>query len=137
MEEQEGRSILATASETLLLILGKYKSSQSESELKHFYCSIEKNRQLSKFYGMPKVHKLDNLDFASLQSIPLCPVINQCVSFAAVASTFLDSKLQPLTKTLHGYVKNSFSILSKLGSLKALPATATLCTIFMSLCNQT
>ena len=71
------------------------------------------NKRLPKFYGMPKVHKLKSLDYSSLQSIPLRPVISQCGSFAAIASTFLDLKLQPLTKTLPGYVKSSISVLSK------------------------
>ena len=64
----------------------------------------EKDFRIPQFYGNPKVHKKrkpGNLHY------PLRPVVSQCGSFLAFISQYLDYKLQPFTKFLPSFIKDS------------------------------
>ena len=69
------------------------------------------------FYGMPKVHKKKS-------PVPLRPVVSQCGSLLAVASTYLDYRLQPLKTNVASYIKNSYSLILKLHRLHRVPPGA-------------
>ena len=69
------------------------------------------------FYGMSKVHK-------KKVPVPLCPVVSQCGSLSAVASTYLEYRLQPLKNNVSSYIKNSYSLILKLHRLHRVPPGA-------------
>ena len=60
--------------------------------------------RIPQFYGNPKVHKKKKP--GSLH-FPLRPVVAQCGSFLAYISQYLDFKLQPFTKFLPSFIKDS------------------------------
>ena len=59
------------------------------------------------FYGTAKLHK-DKLP------TPLWPVVSQCGSLMAIASTYLDHKLQPLKSKVQSYITDSYNLILKL-----------------------
>ena len=77
--------------------------------------------RVPQFYGMPKVHK-------NKLHIPLRPVVSQCGSLLAVASTYIDHKLQPLTDFLPSYTRNFYQIVKELKNLGTLLTNAILFT---------
>lgn len=77
--------------------------------------------RIPQFYGMPKVHK-------NKLPVPLRPVISQCGSLSAIISTFIDYLLQPLTKFIPSYIKDSTALLNTIDALPKLPPNARLFT---------
>ena len=71
-------------------------------ELLYFNRGIKINNKMSKFYITLKIHKitLQNPKWKTR------PVTSTCGSPLAIASVYLDWKLQPLTKFLPTYCKN-------------------------------
>ena len=66
------------------------------------------------FYGMAKVHK-------NTFPVPLRPVVSQCGTLSAIASIFIDYKLQPLKYEVASYIKDSYHLILKLLKLGRLP----------------
>ena len=98
----------------------KAKSSELQDfEIKYFRSSFMQGskRRVPQFYGTPKVHK-------NRRPIPFRPVVSQCGSISAIVSTFIDYKLQPLTKYIPSYVKNSTALLDELDKFNTLPTSA-------------
>ena len=68
-------------------------------ENKYFQLSLQSQElKIPQIYGMPKVHK-------EKLPVPLRPVVNQRQSLLGIPSTYLDYKLQPLTKLVPSYLK--------------------------------
>ena len=65
---------------------------------------MDEDFRIPQFYGNPKVHKKKKP--GSLH-FPLRPVVAQCGSFLAYISQYLDFKLQPFTKFLPSFIKDS------------------------------
>ena len=80
------------------------------------------NPKLGRFYLLPKIHK-------RLNAIPGRPVISNCGYFTENISSFLDYHLQPLTKSVKSFIKDTNDFLRKLRSLPLLPDNSLLCTI--------
>ena len=88
---------------------------------RHFLLKIPTNLRIPQFYGMAKVHKMK-------VPTPMRPVISQCGSFTTYISTWLDTMLQPFTKYLPTYLKNSNDLLGIIDKLPPLPLTARIVT---------
>ena len=80
------------------------------------------NPKLGRFYLLLKIHK-------RLNAIPGRPVISNCGYFTENISSFLDYHLQPLTKSVKSFIKDTNDFLRKLRSLPLLPDNSLLCTI--------
>jgi len=79
------------------IVSGHLPKDEAEYFARHLLYS---NFRTPQFYGSPKVHK-DKLP------VPLRPFVSQCGSLLAVASIYIDYKLQPLMATIPNYIKNS------------------------------
>ena len=80
------------------------------------------NPRLGRFYLLPKIHK-------RLSSVPSTPVISNCGFFTENISAYLDHQLQPLTKKVLSYIKDTNHFLKKITDLDCLPEGAILCTV--------
>ena len=83
---------------------------------------LVKNPKLGRFYLLPKIHK-------RLQSVPGRPVISNSSFYTENISAFLDFHLQPLSKKVKSFVKDTNDFLKKLLTLPPLSENAILCTI--------
>jgi hypothetical protein len=102
----------------LVAILKANEKKLPSAENDYFIKSLKTtNHRIPQFYGMPKVHK-------NKIPIPLRPVVSQCGSLSAIVSTYIDFKLQPFTKKLPSYTKNSTSLLNNIDRLPNLPKSA-------------
>ena len=124
LQENDAMSKLEIIEEELKIILYKYKSKMNNDERNYFKRVLMEDHRIPQFYGMPKVHKIRKKN----QPAPYRPVVSQCGSLSASISTFIDFKLQPLTKTIPSYIKNSADLLNQLDSLDLLPSNAQLFT---------
>jgi len=80
------------------------------------------NPRLGRFYLLPKIHK-------RLHSVPGRPVISNCGYLTERISSFLDFHLQPISKTVKSYIKDTNDFICKLKNLPSLPEDAILCTV--------
>ena len=78
--------------------------------------------RIGRFYLLPKVHK-------RLHCVPGRPVISNCGFYTENISAFLDHHLQPLSKCVQSYIKDTNDFLCKLRGLKDLPSDFLLCTV--------
>jgi len=118
LSEDDARAILF--SQTTCghnIIFEKYKNDLDETDINYFIRSDLTTGRIPQLYGMPKVHK-------NKLPVPFRPVISAVGSISAKISTFIDVKLQPLTKYIPSYCRDSNSFLSDLRQLDALPPTA-------------
>ena len=83
---------------------------------------LDKNNKFARFYLLPKVHK-------RLYDMPGRSVISNCSYCTENISSFLDYHLQPLSRKVKWYIKDTNHFLSKLKSLGKLSQGAILCTI--------
>ena len=97
----------------------KARGDTSSETLDYFMVN---NPKLGRFYLLPKIHK-------RLNAIPGRPVISNCGYFTENISSFLDYHLQPLTKSVKSFIKDTNDFLRKLRSLPLLPDNSLLCTI--------
>ena len=100
------------------IVSGKLPHDEAEYFTRHLLFS---DFRIPQFYGSPKVHK-------NQLPVPLRPIVSQCGSLLAVASTYIDYKLQPLTKSIPSYIKNSDNVIKRLQTLQNIPPTAKLFT---------
>ena len=104
LSKQEYDDIMITYIRTAGVCFQKYKKTLPKEEKIFLNTILYSSKQLSKyrtaqFYGMPKVHKERE------PYIPFRPVVSQCGTFGAQLSTYIDYKLQTLTKTVSSYIK--------------------------------
>ena len=78
--------------------------------------------KLGRFYLLPKIHK-------RLNNVPGRPVISNCGYHTENISAFLDFHLQPLSRKVKSFIKDTNDFLCKLRHLSNLPANAIMCTI--------
>ena len=64
-----------------------------------------------------------------LHNVPGRPVISNCGYYTENISSFLDFHLQPVSKKVKSYIKDTNDFLKKLRSLTNLPDNALLCTM--------
>ena len=64
-----------------------------------------------------------------MYDVPGRPVISNCGYYTENISSFLDFYLQPLTRKVKSYIKNTNDFLKKLHSLPSLPCDNILCTV--------
>ena len=74
------------------------------------------------FYLLPKIHK-------RLENVPGQPAISNCGFYAEDISDFLEFRLQPLTREVKSYIKDTNDFLKKLRSLTDLPSDIILCSV--------
>ena len=86
----------------------------SEKELKYFTYSFKKATDLGKLYFLPKIHK-------RLSSVPVRPVISNCVTPTEKISEYLDHILKPIMQESWSYMKNSGDFLKKIKHLGQIP----------------
>ena len=85
------------------------------------YFFIDKPR-VGRFYLLPKIHK-------RLQNVPGRPVISNSSYFTENISSFLDFHLQPLSRQVKSFIKDTNDFLRKLRDLPPLPDDLIMCTI--------
>ena len=95
------------------------RSDLSKQTLNYFF--VETPR-LGRFYLLPKIHK-------RLSNVPGRPVISISGYFTENISAFVDYHLQPLSKQVRSFVKDTNYFLRKLDGLKDLPKDLLLWTI--------
>ena len=78
--------------------------------------------KFARFYLLPKIHK-------RLHNVPGRPVISNYGFYTENISSFLDYHLQPLTKKVKSYIKDTNQFLNKIKKLESLPDGVILCTI--------
>ena len=81
-----------------------------------------KDPKFARFYLLPKIHQ-------RLENVPGRPVISNCGFYTENISAFLDFYLQPLTREVKSYIKDTNDFLKKLRSLTDLPSDITLCSV--------
>ena len=81
-----------------------------------------KDTKFARFYLLPKIHK-------RLENVPGRPVISNCGFYTENISAFLDFHLQPLTREVKSYIKDTNDFLKKLRSLTDLPSDIILCSV--------
>ena len=81
-----------------------------------------KNPKLGRFYLLPKIHK-------RLHNVPGRPVISNSGYFTENISAYVDHHLQPLSKNVKSFIKDTNDFLRKLRALPELPDDCLLCTI--------
>ena len=91
----------------------------SADTIKYF---MVKDPKFARFYLLPKIHK-------RLYDVPGRPVISNCGYYTENISSFLDFHLQPLTREVKSYIKDTNDFLKKLRSLPNLPDDIILCTV--------
>ena len=79
-------------------------------------------KRLGRFYLLPKIHK-------RTFNVPGRPVISNCGYHTENISSFLDHVLQPLSKMVKSYIKDTNDFLRKVRDLPDLPEDAIFCTI--------
>ena len=121
LEEDDARSLLREFELSVKIILQDNISRFTQDEYTYFQRGFETFQHVPQFYGMPKVHK-------NKSPPPFRPVISQCRSINAMVSTFIDYKLQKLTRSIPSYIKNSTQLLDELDTLGTLPSNAQLFT---------
>ena len=85
------------------------------------YFLIE-NPKLSRFYMLPKVHK-------RLENVPGRPVISNSGYYTENISSYVDHHLQPLSREVKSYIKDTNDFLCKIRDLPPLNENAILCTV--------
>ena len=90
------------------------------AETLEFFQDVE--ARLGRFYLLPKIHK-------RLRKVPGRPVISNTGYHTEKISAFLDYHLQPLSKNIKSYVKDTNDFLKKIRDLPDLPEDVILCTI--------
>ena len=80
------------------------------------------NERLGRFYLLPKIHK-------TLTGVPGRPVISNCGYHTENISSYLDFHLQPLSKKVDSYIKDTNDFLKKIRDLPDMPEDVILCTI--------
>ena len=78
----------------------------SADDIKYF---MVKDPTFARFYLLPKIHK-------RLENVPGRPVISNCGFYTENISAFLDFHLQPLTREVKSYIKDTNAFLKKLRS---------------------
>ena len=91
----------------------------SADTIKYF---MVKDPKFARFYLLPKIQK-------RLYDVPGRPVISNCGYYTENISSFLDFHLQPLTREVKSYIKDTNDFLKKLRSLPNLPDDIILCTV--------
>ena len=81
-----------------------------------------KDAKLGRFYLQPKIHK-------RMGNVPGRPVISNSGYYTENISSFLDAHLQPLTRQVKSFIKDTKDFLNKLNKLPNLPKGARMCTI--------
>ena len=81
-----------------------------------------KDPKFAQFYLLLKIHK-------KLENVPGRPVISNCGFYTENISAFLDFHLQPLTREVKSYIKDTNDFLKKLRSLTDLPSDIILCSV--------
>ena len=85
----------------------KRRGDINEDTLKFFNIA---NPRLGRFYLLPKIHK-------RLHSVPGRPVISNSSYYTENISSFLDFHLQPLSKKVKSYIKDTNDFLCRLKNL--------------------
>ena len=80
------------------------------------------NPRLGRFYLLPKIHK-------RLPGVPGRPVISNCSYSTENIAKFLDFHIQPLSKKVNSYLKDTTDFLRKIKALGPLPDNAILVTM--------
>ena len=83
---------------------------------------FNKDPKFARFYLLPKIHE-------RLYNVLGRPVNSNSSYYTENISSFLDYHLQPLTKKVESYIKDTNHFLKRLKELGSLPKNATLCTI--------
>ena len=81
-----------------------------------------KDPTFARFYLLLKIYK-------RLENVPGRPVISNCGFYTKNISAFLDFHLQPLTREVKSYIKDTNVFLKKLRSLTDLPSDIILCSV--------
>ena len=81
-----------------------------------------KDPTFARFYLLLKIYK-------RLENVPGRPVISNCGFYTKNISAFLDFHLQPLTREVKSYKKDTNDFLKKLRSLTELPSYIILCSV--------
>ena len=105
--------------------INSHDESLSKGERKffrHIHSLDFESFRIPQFYGLPKVHK------GITPYVKFRPVVSQCGSYSAYLSTWLDYKLQPFTKYVKSYVKDSFDVIDKIKQCNRFPPNARLFT---------
>lgn len=118
LSTEDGEARINNFYTNLKRLLVKYKNCMTDFEKKYFDRSMTGDHRIPQFYGTPKVHK------PMTPYVKLRPVSSQCGSITAVASVYVDAKLQPLSRKVPDYVLNSTTVLNALKKLNQLPSTA-------------
>ena len=85
------------------------------------YFKVE-NPKFARFCLLPKIHK-------HLFNIPSRPVVSNCGYYTENISSFLDYHLQPITRAVKTYIKDTNDFLKKVRDLGNLLENAILCTV--------
>ena len=91
----------------------------SADNIKYF---MVKDPKFARFYLLPKIHK-------RLENVPGEPCISNSGFYTENISAFLDFHLQPLTREVESYIKDTNDFLKKLCSLTDLPSDTILCSV--------
>ena len=102
------------------IIIGKLSIDENKYFVRKLQADCIRSRDCL-FYGMAKVHK-------NKLPVPLRPVVSQCGTLSAIASIYIDYKLQPLKYGVQSYIKDSYHLILKLLKLGRIPNNAHLFT---------
>ena len=80
------------------------------------------NPRLGRFYLLPKIHK-------RLSNVPGRPVVSNCSYYTENIANFLDHHIQPLSKKVKSFIKDTNVFHRSISSLPQLPQGAIVCTI--------
>ena len=97
----------------------KLRGDVSEEIMDYF---LVKNPKVGRFYLLPKIHK-------RLNAVPGRPVISNCGYYTENISSFVEHHLQPLSRKVKSYIKDTNDFLKKLRELPRLPDEFLLCTV--------
>ena len=120
VQEYPARQIASTIES----ILGQFRQPlfQYSKRLYHYLRPKTSERQVPKFYGIPKIHK-------SFERIPpIRPIVAQCNSMLSPTAKFIDHVLQPLSQSYQDYLENTTSLVLLLDNMQ-IPDDAILVTV--------
>ena len=88
-----------------------------------------KDPKIATFSLLPKIHK-------RLNNVPDRPAISNCGYYTKNISVFLDFHLQPLTKAVKSFIKDTNNFLNKFCSLSILSDNIILSTVYVVVSTQ-
>lgn len=124
LQEDEAEFLFKSTQKDLIKIINTARALKqlNNNEYTYLMRGVKVNDRMSRFYIMPKIHKRTETN----PNWKTRPVTSTCGSPLAIASIFLDFKLQPLVHFLPTYCKNWRSLMHELKQLDILPPNAKL-----------